>query len=91
MTTSLKEKILELRSDGKNYNEISVLLDCSKSTVSFHCNNNNLGGNFVSKQRAKLTNIEIEELNQFYKDHTIEECMVKFNLEECLQKYDPNI
>lgn len=82
MATSLKERILELRNDGKNYKEISVLLGCSKSTVSFHCNNNNLGGNFVSKQRAKLTNIEIEELNKFYKDHTIEECMVKFNIKK---------
>lgn len=80
MTISLKEKILELRNEGKNYNEISEILGCSKSTISFHCNNNNLGGNFVSKQRAKLTEIEIEELNNFYKDHTIEECMVKFNL-----------
>jgi hypothetical protein len=82
MTTSLKESILELRNSGKNYNEISELLNCSKSTVSFHCNNNNLGGNFVSKQRAKLTKIEIEELNSFYKDHTIEECMVKLNIKK---------
>jgi orotate phosphoribosyltransferase-like protein len=61
MTTSLKEKILELRNEGKNYNEISETLGCSKSTISFHCNNNNLGGNFVSKQRVKLTKSEIEE------------------------------
>ena len=91
MTTSLKEKILSLRNDGKNYNEISDLLNCSKSTVSFHCNNNNLGGNFVSKQRSKLTEIEIVELNKFYKDHTIEECVVKFNLgKSTIIKYTKN-
>jgi DNA-binding CsgD family transcriptional regulator len=80
ITTSLKEKILSLRNEGKTYDEITKVLGCTKSTVSFHCNNNNIGGNFISKQRAKLTEIEIEELNNFYKDHTIEECMSKFNL-----------
>jgi DNA-binding CsgD family transcriptional regulator len=36
---TLKEKILELRKENKSYNEISELLNCAKSTISFHCNN----------------------------------------------------
>lgn len=32
-----KEKILELRSEGKSYKEIVDELGCSKGTVSYHC------------------------------------------------------
>jgi 5-methylcytosine-specific restriction endonuclease McrA len=34
---TLKEKILELRKEGYSYGEISKKLQCSKSTISFHC------------------------------------------------------
>lgn len=34
---SMKQKILKLRSEGKNYNEICCILKCSKGTVSYHC------------------------------------------------------
>jgi 5-methylcytosine-specific restriction endonuclease McrA len=34
----LKEKILELRSQGKTYDQIKAVLSCSKSTISYHCN-----------------------------------------------------
>lgn len=33
----MKDKILELRKLGFSYNEISKRLNCSKSTISFHC------------------------------------------------------
>jgi DNA invertase Pin-like site-specific DNA recombinase len=33
----MKEKILELRKLGFSYNEISKRLNCSKSTISYHC------------------------------------------------------
>lgn len=33
----MKEQILELRAQGKSYNEIAKLLGCSKGTVSYHC------------------------------------------------------
>lgn len=35
----MKEQILKLRSDGKNYNEIKNILGCSKGTISYHCGN----------------------------------------------------
>lgn len=34
----MKEEILKLKSEGKTYKEISEILNCSKSTVSYHCN-----------------------------------------------------
>lgn len=37
MNKGLKEKILGLRKEGKTYDEISSILDCSKATVSYHC------------------------------------------------------
>jgi len=80
MATSLKEKILELRNEGKKYNEISKILGCSKGTVSFHCKNNNLGGDMNNNQRLPLTNAEIIELNEYYQTHSIKECMSRFNI-----------
>jgi DNA-binding CsgD family transcriptional regulator len=80
MTTSLKEEILALRKNGKNYNEICEILNCSKGTVSYHCNINNIGGNYVSKIKEKLSEVEIEELNTYYINHSIDECVIKFNI-----------
>lgn len=33
----MKEKILKLRSEGRSYNEIKKILNCSKSTISYYC------------------------------------------------------
>lgn len=39
---NLKTTILKLRTEGKSLKEITKILDCSKSTVSFHLKRNNL-------------------------------------------------
>lgn len=44
----VKEDILRLRKKGKSYNEISELLGCSKSVISYHC-----GKNGTEKKRVK--------------------------------------
>jgi 5-methylcytosine-specific restriction endonuclease McrA len=36
----MREKILELRNQGKSYNQISEILGCSKSTISYYCGDN---------------------------------------------------
>jgi len=36
-TLNIKEKILELRSQKKTYDEIVEILNCAKSTVAWHC------------------------------------------------------
>jgi CRISPR/Cas system Type II protein with McrA/HNH and RuvC-like nuclease domain len=33
----MKKKILQLRDEGKTYDEIKKILGCSKSTISYHC------------------------------------------------------
>jgi len=35
----MKEQILKLREEGKTYDQIASILKCSKSTISYHCNN----------------------------------------------------
>lgn len=37
MDNSLKNSILQLKSQGKSYNEIAEILNCSKGTISYHC------------------------------------------------------
>jgi len=36
---NLKDDILSLRAEGKSYNQISKILKCSKSVISYHCGN----------------------------------------------------
>lgn len=36
----MKTQILELRKQGKSYNEISKIVGCSKGTISYYCGNN---------------------------------------------------
>lgn len=36
----MKDRILELRAEGKTYSEIKKELGCSKATISYHCGNN---------------------------------------------------
>lgn len=33
----MKEKILKLREEGKTYKQIQLILNCSKSTISYYC------------------------------------------------------
>ena len=46
----MKEKILQLRDEGKTYNEIKNILGCSKSTISYHCGK---GQKEKTKERTK--------------------------------------
>ena len=38
INNDMKEQILKLRTDGKNYKEIVKIVGCSKSTVAYYCN-----------------------------------------------------
>ena len=78
-TSSMKEKIINLRKNGKSYNEISKELNCSKATISYHCKRemiNDIG----LEQSKKLNSDEIELLKEYYKTHTIEETSKKFEV-----------
>ena len=70
------DKIKLLHNEGKSYNEISKLLNISKSTISYY--NKRYG--FIVKKNKKLSDINIDDLNAYYVDHTIKECVEKFGL-----------
>lgn len=43
----MKQRILELKAQGKNYKEIKEIVGCSKSTVSYYCGEN-------QKEKARI-------------------------------------
>lgn len=47
----MKKEILELRAEGKTYNQIKDILGCSKGTISFHCGK---GQKEKSHERSRL-------------------------------------
>ena len=53
----MKDKILELKNQGKSHKEISILLNCAKSTVSYHCNRNNILHTDTKLKQEVINNI----------------------------------
>ena len=87
METGLKEKIIKLRKEGKSYGQISSELNCSKSTISFHCKNEALN-DIGLDQSKKMSSDEIEDLKEFYKNNTLEENSKKFGVStKTVKKY----
>ena len=74
-----KEKILELRKQGKSYNEIVRILNISKSVISYHCKS--MGINESINGIKTFVSVEnVNKLNEFYKNHTIDEASKEFNI-----------
>ena len=66
----IKEDILNLRRKGKSYKEIEAILNCSKGTISYHCQNENLeGGAFEYTHHLALTDREKEKIYNFTKEN----------------------
>jgi hypothetical protein len=76
----MKEKIIELRNEGKTYNEIQNILKCSKSTISYHCGE---GQKEKTKNRTKK-NLEklpfLKKLSNF-KNRTINNKLLTDNID----------
>jgi hypothetical protein len=58
----LKTEILKLRKNGFNYNEIKSKLNCSKSTISYHCDRNGMGGDYLKYSSFNLLNDVVEKV-----------------------------
>ncbi len=60
----MKEKILKLRGEGKSYKEIQLILNCSKSTISYYCGE---GQKEKTKKRTqkRRKNILLEKVERF--------------------------
>lgn len=72
------KKIIKLREEGKSYDEISEILNCSKSTISYHCKKENLTDIGLGADRID-DDVKIK-IREFYKTHTIEETAKEFNV-----------
>lgn len=79
---SKKNEIIELRKNGLTINEIVNKLGCAKSTVSYHINNENLGGN-VNNFLFGITQEIIEKITSLRMDlKTYPEICKEVNISE---------
>ena len=68
MADSLKLRIIELRKQGKSYDEIVDLLKCSKGVISYHCKKH--GMEDVGLGHSRFDRKLIDALNLYYLQHT---------------------
>lgn len=61
----MKDKILELRAEGKTYNEICEILGCSKSTVSYHCGEGQKEKQRRRMQKSRKDNVMLRKTESF--------------------------
>lgn len=98
----MKEKILELRNQGLSYNQISEKLGCSKSTISYHLNENTKK---KTKERSeKRENLKIEKRISSFKSRKLRASTgsfgrgqkrdkkndINFNYKDVLEKFGEN-
>ena len=69
----MKQRILKLRSAGKTYAEISNELGCSKSLISFHCNDS-VRKRAAEYQQNKRTGKEFARLKSKLPPKTCDNC-----------------
>lgn len=84
METSLKSKILDLRSQSFGYNEIAALLNCSKATVCYHCQI--AGVNNIGLRKVKLSDNEIDAIKKYYLNNSIIDTANYFGISETTVK-----
>lgn len=64
--STLSDKIFELRSQNKSYNEISKELNCSKATVSYYLSKDGKEKNYErNKKRRRLLKPYLKKLERF--------------------------
>jgi IS30 family transposase len=61
-----KEKILELRSQGYSYDEISKELNCSKGTIAYHCGDGQKDKHRYRSNKFRKSNPVLHKIYRFY-------------------------
>lgn len=79
----MENKILELRNQGKSYNQISKLLGCSKGTISYYCGVNQKEKT-LKRTKKRRTNLLLHKVENFKYTKRPKETLRKF------QKRDKN-
>ena len=81
-----KEDIIRLRKQGKSYREIEDKLDCSKSTVAYHCRLENL--NNIGNKSKEIPDKKKAKIREYRKNHTATQTARKFNVSRStVEKY----
>lgn len=97
----MKEKILQLRSEGKSYNEIKKLLGCSKGTISYHCGEGQKEKNRqreISRRKETVICQRVEcfqldkkrakyKIEGFQREHRLGKKNVVFRWQDVIQKF----
>jgi DNA invertase Pin-like site-specific DNA recombinase len=74
----IKEDILQLRNEGYSYRDIQKKLKCSKSTINYHCEKENL---LDTGMKVDFVSEEVkEQIYEFTKTNTVKKTMEKFGL-----------
>lgn len=87
MKRVLKEEIIKLRSEGKTYEEIRKVLNCTKSVISYHCKNAGIATGY-----NKPSTEEIEMANRLYSEgkNLSEVASVVGRTRQCIKAYIDN-
>jgi hypothetical protein len=73
MNKNLKSKIIELRKKGYSYKKIKIELNCSKSTVAFHCGEGVKEKALIGQRRRRKSNPLRKKIENFLRVKKINE------------------
>jgi len=83
MNRTLGQEIVRLKSDGKSHNEISIILGCAKSSVTFHCNKSYHDRRIILQRKRRNTRKE------WYVDVLGGKCLI-CGYERCKSALEPH-
>lgn len=76
---NLRSDVLRLRTEEKlSYRKIAKVLECSKSTVQYHCDNHNLQD--VGEKRYPISEELKKRIKEYRKFHSVKKTMEAFNI-----------
>ena len=84
----MKEDILRLRAEGMTYSQIKNLLNCSSSTISYHCGQGQREKTLDRQRRSRKTNPLCKKLDTF-KGRGIKS-ELSFKLDDVIDKFNKN-
>ncbi len=64
-STSVGDKIKQLRAEGKSYNQIVKEVGCSKSTVCYHCGEGQKAKNAAATKRLRSAHSIVQRVERF--------------------------
>ena len=69
----MKEEILKLRAEGKTYNQIKEILNCSKSTISYYCGEGQKEKTLNRERKRRKETVISRRVEKFQYDRKIKD------------------